>query len=94
MVRAGLAEQLSSIYLKRLEKKRAIALHDPFAMLPLHYARWATGFDRIGYGAVVSFFVEAIAGKGVGYACSAGLNEFIVDWIVETLDMCQFLSFA
>lgn len=82
---AGLAQQLPSIVLDRCEGQRAVAVLDEGAMLPLHNATGAGGILRVRDGAVVGGLVVAVLGEGVGDAGALGLDQFIVQRVVESL---------
>lgn len=84
--------QLPPIDRNRREQQRARGIHDPAAMLPLQDPARAGGVRRVGDGAVVGFLVVSVAGEGVGDAGVVGLDEFVVDWVVEALAMRWIVS--
>ena len=82
---ARLAEQLPAVVLDGCEGERAVGVLHEGAVLPLHNATGAIGVLRVRDGAVVGGLVVAVLGEGVGDTSARGLNQFVVQRVVETL---------
>lgn len=84
---AGLAEQLSAVVLDGRQSQAAIGILHPAAVLPLHNTARTGGVLRVGDGAVVGGFIVTVFGEGVGDAGALGLDELVVQRVVEALQM-------
>ena len=85
VVLARTTQQLPPIDCNGRQTQAPIRIHDPGPVLPLHDAARAAGGDGVGDGAVVRFFVVAIASEGVGDACAVGLDQLVVEGVIEAL---------
>lgn len=79
------AHQLPAIDGDGGQSEAGVGVHDPAAVLPLHDARRTFRRGGVGDGAVVGFLVVAVGGEGVGDARLVGLDELVLDRVVEVL---------
>ena len=77
--------QLPSVHRYGCQEQRARGVHDPLPVLPLHHPARLPWFGGVGDGAIVGFLVVAVVAEGVGDAGVIGLDELVVDGVVEAL---------
>ena len=85
---ARVGEELAPVNAEGSEHEGAVGFFAVFAMLELHESLRTFGADGVADGAVVGFFVEAVVGEGVGDSGEGGLDELLVDGIIEALRSC------
>ena len=85
VVLARTTQQLPPIHRYGRQAQTPVRIHDPTPVLPLHDPARTCWVLGVGDGAVVGFLVVAVAGEGVGDARAGGLDEALVERIVETL---------